>query len=338
MSQGITPRGASHVANKKLKGNKSRDKKDEQSDSSVVSFDSIISYSKEFDEIANYTMLQKHFDEKVLLLKTELQGQVNTLKGEVNALHKVIKNKDDTIGQLYTELGELKNTCSFLTNETTNLEGQLKISETSLNSLRSKHDQLVDKTSDLEDRSRRNNAIFFNIPEPSAEENKPEDCDSKILNLLKARGFFEHDYTLEIDRAHRLGKQRNGSDSKPRPIIVRFSFYKDKELVIKNGYLFKGSEVNVSEDFSKLTIDMHKQLRTHAKNAQNTLQNDTSQTLSIVHFKTTYRRVVIKYRNGNNATSPTFTKSFSLNYINTNKNWFIPPTRTTYSNIQRFNN
>ena len=230
----------SNVAKKENDGSTS-----DSTASSVVSCDLIsnssLLYDNDFDVAANFEMLQKRFDQKILLLQTHFEAKVN-------ALHEVIRDKDVTIGKLNNQIGELKQCCDFLTNETSELGGKVKANEISLTSSSKHYDELVNKNSDLEDRSRRNNAVFFNIPE-TAEEN----CESIISNLLKSRGFFERDSSLELDRVHRLGKKRPSNDSRPRPIIARFCFYKDKDNVIKNGKLFKDSNVIVREDYSKLT-------------------------------------------------------------------------------------
>ena len=201
------------------------------------------------------------------------------------------------------------------------------------------HEELVDKASDLEGRSRRNNVIFYYIPEPSSDIKEPEDCDAKIMSLLKTRGFFEADYTLEIDRAHRLGKKRQGIQDRPRPVIVRFSFFKDKEQVIKNGKLLKGSNFVVSEDFSKITLEIHRQLRNNAKEAKTAIENDDNQNLFISYYKVTYRRVVLTYKTKQNPNSaPVLTRSFHINFINSNINWYKPPARNTYRNVQNQRN
>ena len=65
--------------------NEKRNESNSNSDSSsVVSFDSVLMYSSDFDEASNFQMLQKHFDQKLILMQTELQD-------EINALHQVIK-------------------------------------------------------------------------------------------------------------------------------------------------------------------------------------------------------------------------------------------------------
>ena len=285
-------------------------------------------YDPDFDLAANFELLRKHFqrqfDRKFILMQTEFNGKID-------ALHEVIKNKDETIGKLHTQIGELKKSCDFLSQETTVLESKIIENGSKITSSAKSHNELANKTADLEDRSRRNNVVFYNIPEEN-----DEDCEVIILNLLKSRGFFEHDYTLEIDRAHRLGRKRDNSDVRPRPLIVRFSFFKDKDVVIKKGRLFKGSEVNASEDFSKATLDIHKTLRIHAREAKNFLDSDSSQTMAIVHYKVMYRRIAITYRQkDSNQSTPSLTRTFTPQYIESNKKWFLPPKRNTYNNVQQ---
>ena len=341
-----TPKGDKNMTNKKNKEGKraKNDTEESSSDSavsSVISCDLIsntsLKYDHDFDEAANYELLQKHFDQKLLLVQTKFEAQIS-------ALHDVIKEKDVTIGNLYTDIGELKasynteikdlkQSCDFLTNETSVLGGRVKGNELNIASASKHNDDLVNKTADLEDRSRRNNVVFFNIPE--AEVGDTENCDQIIHNLLKSKKFFEQEYTLELDRAHRLGRKKQDINARPRPIIVRFSFYKDKEHVIKNGKLLKGSEVIVREDFSRITLDIHKELRDHAIRAKNALESNTEQNKLISYFKITYRRVVLTYKSKDNPDSQTFTRSFSLQHIKSNINWFLPPLRPTYNNVHR---
>ena len=321
---------AKHVKDNKKKEQKNRDK-DHDSSSSTVSCDiteiSDLHYDSDFDSTANLEILKKHFekilDHKLLLATTKIQG-------EVDALHRVIKDKDEVISKLSVELGELKKSYDFLTEETTTLNGRININEKKLDTAAKKNEFLHNKTSDLEDRSRRNNVVFYNIPEASPESNTTEDCESKIQCLLRSRDFFEEGYIVEMDRAHRLGRKRE-NEQRPRPIIVRFTFYKDKEKVLQQGKLFRGCDVSASGDFSKSTLDIHKQLVTHAKAARATLNSDTKQMAAITHFRVTYRRVLLTYTsNKSSQTANQFTKSFGLEYINENKNWFIPSSRTSY--------
>lgn len=106
--------------------------------------------------------------------------------------------------------------------------------------------QIEDKQDDLENRSRRNNLIFYGVPE---QENTPEtweECGRKILNIIlndmKVTGITERD----VERAHRMGGQFG-----KRPIIVKFMHFGVKEKVLFARKNLKGTNIFINEDFSK---------------------------------------------------------------------------------------
>ena len=89
---------------------------------------------------------------------------------------------------------------------------------------------IEEKCIDAEGRSRRNNAIFHGQAEVEG-----EDCMALVRKII-------HDdckvaKTVIIERAHRIGKSRRGmigrNAQRPRPLIVRFLSYTDKQLVKK---------------------------------------------------------------------------------------------------------
>ena len=115
---------------------------------------------------------------------------------------------------------------------------------------------------------------------------------------------------------------------------MKFTYYKDKEHIIKNGHKFKDSVVNCSEDYSKNTLEIHKKLWQHAKTAKETLSYQDEQIKTIKYFKITYRRVVLTYTTDkNNPTAPTFIKSFTLKHIQENSKWYLPSQRNTYNHV-----
>ena len=346
MADKSTPKGGdkpkhkkNHVKNqgKSTADKRNMNKSDVENDSdsiSDISYDTAdfphIEYDEEFGDAGNFERLQKtmkkYFDHKLLLIQTETNGRIS-------AMNDVLKSKDEVINKLNIEIGELKATCNFLTKETTELNKKIEGNETKISNAMKHHNDLVEKTVDLEDRSRRNNVIFYNIKEQEG-----EDCDSIITGFLKSHGFFRPDYILEIDRAHRLGRKRSNNDGqRPRPIIVRFSFFKDKDLIIKKGKLFKGTEVSASEDFSKVTVELHKKLRNYAKEAKHSLANNSTQDICIGNYKVTYKRISITYKKKNSDNPvPLFSRSFSLQEIESNHEWFVPQVqsvRSTYNAV-----
>ena len=163
--------------------------------------------------------------------------------------------------------------------------------------------------------------MFFNFKE--AEPNASEDCEKIIDDFLTSLNLLEGEDAW-IDRAHRLGKRRPENNTKPRPIIVKFAYYKQKEKIIRSGQKLKACPINVSEDFSKETLAIHKELWKHGKDAKEFRYNDNLK--AIKYFKITYRRLVLTYTtNKNSSTASTFTRSFSLDHIQQNQNWFVPP-------------
>ncbi|XP_077558922.1 uncharacterized protein LOC144174231 [Haemaphysalis longicornis] len=113
---------------------------------------------------------------------------------------------------------------------------------------------------ELEDRSRRENLIFYGIPDLLPSENwsesetKIRDCLSNLLQLTLT--------DEAISRAHRLG---SFTVNKHGPIIVKFSSSKHKQKVFAERKKFKGTGISVSEDFCRATRLSHKKLIEFAK-------------------------------------------------------------------------
>ena len=112
----------------------------------------------EFENLSDSELSIEMTSESVVDLRKEFENKLNLFKaeiyGRVEALHRVVNDKDVIIGQLQSEIGELKKTCNFLTEETQDLRGQIKNNDIQIKSSAEKYNNIVDKTSDLEDQSR----------------------------------------------------------------------------------------------------------------------------------------------------------------------------------------
>lgn len=97
---------------------------------------------------------------------------------------------------------------------------------------------------------RRSNLKFFNIPEDDNETDIQ--TQRKFLKLAEEKfgcetGTF---YDLPIERVHRMGpKPTDISKQRPRPIIVKFSFFRDREYIWHNKKMLAGTNIYVREDF-----------------------------------------------------------------------------------------
>ena len=99
---------------------------------------------------------------------------------------------------------------------------------------------------------------------------KTEDCFTKIKNVIQEAEIFSSDTIMYFDRAHRLGTKNK---KKIRPIIVKFTYYRHKEFTFKNSFKFAGCNINVSEDFSRQTLAIHKTLIDHSRKAMIAMKN-----------------------------------------------------------------
>ena len=97
----------------------------------------------------------------------------------------------------------------------------------------------------LENQDRRNNVIIYGMQEGGDVENWG-DTERKVIKI-----FQNANVTIDpgkIQRAHRLH-----SNSSPRPVIVKFSDYKEREKILREGRAAFGKdcEVRVTEDITR---------------------------------------------------------------------------------------
>ena len=252
-------------------------------------------------------------------LEERIKKMEISFNSRIEALHEVIDKKDKDISELNQEVGylkseinNLKKSTDFLSQETTDLHTQ---AETTKTKNQQEISDLQEKTTDLEDRGRRNNLVFFGIPETNPRET--ENCEARVVKevLLEQGMIKENEIQGSLfDRVHRLGPKRAGQD-RPRPIIARFSSYKDKEWVLKQDYKLKNSRFGVSEDFSKPTLQIRSELITKGK-----IVKDKHE--FIKGYRLTYRRLSLKYENPE--TGNIYYRSFSLKDTKSNPNWYLP--------------
>ena len=140
--------------------------------------------------------------------------------------------------------------------------------------------------------------------------------------MINQHGIAEFSGDYVFDRVHRLGPRKNNGD-KPRPIIARFSSFKDKEHVLKHSFKLRGTQYGISEDFSKTTLLIRNELVAKGKLAKN-------QSPLVKGFRVNYRRLVIKYEDPKN--SVIFFRGFNLADTKLNPTWYLPNERKVFDN------
>ena len=121
---------------------------------------------------------------------------------------------------------------------------------------------LAAKLDDIENRNRRNNLVFFGMPEMDK-----EDCTVSTKDMLTNFVGVDPSVLDHIDRCHRTPTFRSptlSQEDKPRIIHMAFSSFTSRETVRKACVAkfkledYKGKKIFVSEDFSKRVLDMRK--------------------------------------------------------------------------------
>ena len=109
---------------------------------------------------------------------------------------------------------------------------------------------LRDKVNSLENHSRRDNLLFTGFREERGETD--DVCKQKIYDLLRFKCCIPVDKlnTIKVVRCHRLGPFVQGKD---RPIIIKFHYFPDKQLILSYGPSLKGSGIYMNEDYCRDT-------------------------------------------------------------------------------------
>ena len=118
----------------------------------------------------------------------------------------------------------------------------------------------------LESHSRRNNLIFYNIPEVRQESSAT--TETLLYTFLEQNLDMAEEETngIPIERVHRLGKIRE--DNKSRPIIAKFSFHKDKERILSSARTLAGTNYGILQDFPREIVEIRKGLLRVMKEAK----------------------------------------------------------------------
>ena len=140
-----------------------------------------------------------------------------------------------------------------INDEVKSLESKVETSAEEETLLKRRVDKLTEDLDEMEQYSRRSCLIFVGIKETG---DIPEDTDKVILDVCNNK--LGLNLTQEaIDRSHRLGpvreartEQGNEVNPSPRPIIVKFTNYRNRSMVFSSKRKLKGSPVSIMENLT----------------------------------------------------------------------------------------
>lgn len=128
---------------------------------------------------------------------------------------------------------------------------------------KSRIDMLENKIDQLEQYSRRNCLLIHGLKETTQ-----EDTTDIALNLFADKLELPQIHRTEIDRSHRLGPKNRPNNtateegarprSRPRPIIVKFRSYDERNLVFRAKTLLKGTKILITENLTAQRMKLFK--------------------------------------------------------------------------------
>jgi len=166
---------------------------------------------------------------------TVLQRKLATLEKDVSGRYGLkdrLAELEGLVADLTTDLLETKE-------ENRQIKQELKLMQAILIRKDKDIEELRAKMVDQKAKDMQNNILLHNVQEQSQ-----ENCETLFRNFLWSELKMETGKVsdLKIERAHRVGVQR--TDKSPRPIVVRFLSYKEKEMVLKVWYDKNGTNQN----------------------------------------------------------------------------------------------
>ena len=173
------------------------------------------------------------------------------------------------------QLSDFKHSLEFTQNESEQI-GKVSVKNQKMNneqknrvdafeqSIRTELDELKSSFDYQENQQRRNNLRIDGVPETAAE---TWELTEKKVRLIMAEKLKINAKMVEIDRAHRVGKQQPGS-TKPRSIVARFLRYKDKQEILKRAKVLKGTNIYINEDVSDTVLEKRKEQHDDLKHAR----------------------------------------------------------------------
>nr|XP_054775106.1 uncharacterized protein LOC129283295 [Lytechinus pictus] len=170
---------------------------------------------------------------------------------EIQALRERLEQTESKVMDLETELQTQASILTSLQKEKVSTTDAIK--------------SLKAKLNEEEQYLRRNCLRLYGILESDY-----EDTDAVMVNL--ANKDLGVNVTLgDIDRSHRVGAPRRPVDKMkpPRPIIVKFSSYRVRNLVIKNRKRLKGKHIGIEEDLTATNIILLQKAKDEMKNKSN---------------------------------------------------------------------
>jgi hypothetical protein len=190
------------------------------------------------------------------LSDTKLKEELGDISPEgLNIALTINKRMKDVLCKLVGSLEYMNDIQSTLMEEKSTLQKHIEGMETQLRELNRDSIKHRENSESLENYSRRSNLLIKGIP---------EGWNQNIEEVVRSfmADFFGLPYSFSIERTHRIGnffRRRDGS-IRSRPIVVKFSFFSDREKVWNQRRNLGGTRFSLDEDFAPDTRAIRRKL------------------------------------------------------------------------------
>nr|KAG5700407.1 hypothetical protein BaRGS_010320 [Batillaria attramentaria] len=181
-----------------------------------------------------------------------LNAKFDGMNDTLNSLSGAVTGLNEQVATLTEQVTDLQNQNDHLAQQNRQLNEKVEGLEQKVGNLETQLD-------DAEGRARRNNLLFYGIPRTGDSESWQESED-KVKDVIREKLGISDD--IQFDRVHRL---KGGADS---PVIARFTFFKDKDMVLRKKQSLKGSDIFIGEDYTRRVRDVRRRLSAHLKVAK----------------------------------------------------------------------
>ena len=230
-------------------------KKDKKQDQNELESDTIISGQGQglFTVPAPYIPynVPHHYPMSVPLQQNINGGNVADEIMSMKSLLTKVVDKLEKLDKMVNNIKDMKTSVEAIKKNNDEMKSELTNMKSELVAVKKKNKTLEDRLIDMQSRSMRDNLIFYNIKEEEkvgrdVPEEEKVTTEEILHDFIKAKMKIESEVSFE--RAHRMGKHR-GTGERPRPIVAKFTFHKQREKVRKSSVNLKGSDFGVAEQF-----------------------------------------------------------------------------------------
>jgi len=245
-----------------------RSEYDEDSDEVLTALNMAGAFKKTLEDIHKKLEKLDSIEDSVKKLNAsfgKLEGRIKSLEAEHTSTKQEIEELKQSLNSNEDDKRELSEKLKSLEKKT---DPRITALEKENNELRILVKEIEDKNLYLEAYSRRENVKFENIPE-ERDRNGSEDTERVLRSFLGRELGFSDAENVEIQRVHRVGKNKEG---KPRPILARFLRYKDCEKLFSLGRRLRETDYRMYQDLPFEIVERRKvQMDTFKKARRNNI-------------------------------------------------------------------